>query len=513
MKKYSFCIYLTIFIISVSLGQKRYATAIFSNIDSIKNVQYGSAKNIRGLEEDLLLDIFEPAEDALKERPLLIFIHGGGFQNGSRNSTYGTRLCKYFTRLGYVTATISYRLGIEDPKSNQNYLEAMYRAQQDGKAAIRFFRRYADQYRIDTSQIFITGSSAGSMTCLAMAYMNQEEIPSLIDTAKWGSLDGESGNSGYSSRMHGVMNAWGALPSAQWIQPGDAPLFNVSGTVDKTVPYDSSFAYHSFKYGGYILFQRCLSLGVPTGWRPFYQTGHTLDNNVAKQDSAIQSMRDWLYTQLRYHSSTPREGALRWEKDIARFDSLNAKEKYDDAALLFIGSSYIRMWKNIRTDLKYPSIIHRGFGGSNLRDVAFYIKRIVGAHHPRAIFMYVGNDIVAGEKDKAPDQVLELYKYVVQEIRTLLPTTPICWLAISPSEKRWAAWDRVQQANQLIKEFTATQSNLYFIDAGPSFIGADQLPIKSYYLDDKLHYNELGYRVWGKVIRKSIRFISKPDSE
>ncbi len=102
---------------------------------------------------------------------------------------------------------------------------------------------------------------------------------------------------------------------------------------------------------------------------------------------------------------------------------------------------------------------------------------------------------------------------MVQEIRTLLPTTPICWLAISPSEKRWAAWDRVQQANQLIKEFTATQSNLYFIDAGPSFIGADQLPIKSYYLDDKLHYNELGYRVWGKVIRKSLRFIIKPDSE
>ena len=509
MKKYllSFCC--IAFLLLNTIAQKRYASSLFQQIDSVKDVPYGSAKNIKGTEEVLLLDVFQPAGDTLRKRPLLIFIHGGGFQNNSKTGAYSSRLCNYFARQGYVTATINYRLGVEQPKGDQQYLEAMYRAQQDGKAAIRFFRRYADQYRIDTSQIFITGSSAGSMTCLAMAYMNQEEIPSLIDTAKWGSLDGESGNSGYSSRMHGVMNAWGALPSGQWIQPGDAPLFNVSGTVDKTVPYDSSFAYHSFKYGGYILFQRCLSLGVPTGWRPFYQTGHTLDNNVAKQDSAIQSMRDWLYTQLRYHSSTPSEGVLRWEKDIARFDSLNAKEKYDDAALLFIGSSYIRMWKNIRADLKYPSIIHRGFGGSNLRDVAFYIKRIVGTHHPRAVFMYVGNDIVAGEKDKAPDQVLELYKYVVQEIRTLLPTTPICWLAISPSEKRWAAWDRVQQANQLIKEFTATQSNLYFIDAGPSFIGADQLPIKSYYLDDKLLYNETGYQVWGKKIRKQVKQIAK----
>ena len=271
-----------------------------------------------------------------------------------------------------MTATINYRLGVEQPKGDQQYLEAMYRAQQDGKAAIRFFRRYADQYGIDTSQLFITGSSAGSMTCLAIAYMSANQVPALIDTAKWGSFDGESGNPGYSSKVHGVMNAWGSMPSFTWIQAGEPPLFNVSGTADKTVPYDSSYAYHSFKYGGYVLFQQCLSLGIPTGWRPFYNTGHTLDSNPAKQDSAILSMSQWLYTQLRYHGSSNSEGVLRWEKDIARFDSLNAHEKYDPSALLFIGSSYIRMWKNIRTDLKYPSIIHRGFGGSNLRDVAYY---------------------------------------------------------------------------------------------------------------------------------------------
>lgn len=500
---------LLMFLLSSLVAQKRFINPNFQKIDSIKGVPYGAAKNMKGENEKLLLDIFQPVGDTIKKRPLLLFIHGGGFQNGFRTSAYSTRVCYYFAKLGYVTASISYRLGVEEPKGDQQYQEAMYRAQQDGKAAIRFFRRYADQYGIDTSQLFITGSSAGSMTCLAMAYMSANQVPTLIDTAKWGSFDGESGNPGYSSRVHGVMNAWGSMPSATWIQPGEPPLFNVSGTVDKTVPYDSSFAYHSFKYGGYILFQRCLSLGISTGWRPFYSTGHTLDNNAIKQDSAIHSMSQWLYTQLRYHGSSNTEGVLRWEKDITRFDSLTAIEKYDPSALLFLGSSYIRMWKNIRTDLRYSSIIHRGFGGSNLRDVAYYIKRIVGSHRPRAIFMYVGNDIVAGEKDKAPDQVLEIFKYVVQEIRTLLPETPICWLAISPSEKRWAAWDRVQAANKLIKEFTLTQPNLYFIDAGSSFIGEDQLPIKSYYLDDKLHYNEKGYQVWGQTIRKSVKRIAK----
>ena len=501
--------FVSFFIIFGAVAQKRFSVPVFEKVDSVKDVPYGMAKNIKGVEETLLMDIFQPANDTAKKRPLLLFIHGGGFQNNSKTGSYSSRVCNYFAKLGYVTATINYRLGVEQPKGDQQYQEAMYRAQQDGKAAIRFFRRYADQYGIDTSQLFITGSSAGSMTCLAIAYMSSNQVPTLIDTAKWGSFDGESGNPGYSSKVHGVMNAWGSMPSASWIQAGEPPLYNVSGTEDKTVPYDSSYAYHSFKYGGYILFQRCLSLGIPTGWRPFYNTGHTLDNNALKQDSAIVSMSKWLYTQLRYHNSTNSEGVLRWEKDIARFDSLNAIEKYDPSALLFIGSSYIRMWKNIRTDLNYSSIIHRGFGGSNLRDVAYYVKRIVGPHHPRAIFMYVGNDIVAGEKDKAPDQILEILKYVIQEIRTMLPTTPICWLAISPSEKRWAAWDQVQAANKLIKEYTATQPNLYFIDAGASFIGPDNLPIKSYYLDDKLHYNEKGYQVWGRTIRKSVKRIAK----
>jgi hypothetical protein len=68
--------------------------------------------------------------------------------------------------------------------------------------------------------------------------------------------------------------------------------------MDKTVAFDSSFGYHGFKYGGYILYQHCLSLGIPTGWRPFYGAGHTLDNNKAKQDSCFQSMVEWLYPLL-----------------------------------------------------------------------------------------------------------------------------------------------------------------------------------------------------------------------
>ena len=508
-QKHSLLLLMIIFcLINTINAQKRYLNEVFANIDSVTNIQYGQAINISGKEEKLLLDVFSPQNDTAKKRPLLIFIHGGGFQNNSKTGAYPSLVCNGFAKRGYVTASIDYRLGIEGAKSNKDYAEALYRAQQDGKAAVRFFRKYAFKYGIDTSQIFITGSSAGAKTCVAMAYMNDNEIPACIDQKKWGTLEGNSGNEGFSSKVQAVMNCWGALINYQWIQTGDAPLFNVAGTADKTVPYDSSFDYHGFKYGPYILYQRCLEMGVPTGWRPFYGAGHTLDNNKVKQDSTIRSMSAWLYSQLKASKAKNEEPVFRWENEIKRFDSLNTVEKYSKDAILFLGSSYIRLWENIRTDLQYKEIIHRGFGGCNLRDVAYYLKRIVYPHNPKAIFIYVGNDIVASEKDKTPEQVLELYKYVVMTLRAKYPAIPITWLQISPSEKRWAVWDKITEVNELVKNFCASEPNLYYIASADKFLGADGKPLTEYFRDDKLHYTIEGYKIWGKNIRDEVKRIS-----
>ncbi len=491
-------------------AQQRFQSDVFNTIDSITNIQFGEATNIKNKEEKLLLDIvMPPSADTMKRRPLVIFIHGGGFQNNSKIGSLSNMVCQSFARKGYVTATIDYRLGVEGQKTNADYANALYRAQQDGKAAIRFFRKHADKYGIDTAQIFITGGSAGSKTCLAIAYMNEHEIPESVDVKRWGSLEGNSGNAGYSSRVHGVMNNWGSIINYEWINKGDAPLFNVAGTADKTVPFDSSYDYHGFKYGPYILYQRCLQVGVPTGWRPFEGAGHTLDNNKTKQDSCIRSMAGWLFAQLAINKGKNDEGVYRWEKDINVFDSLNAAEKYSKKSILLVGSSYIRMWKNIRQDLKYTNIIHRGFGGCNLRDVAYYIHRITDPVQPKAVFIYVGNDIVGTNKDKAPEQVLELYKYVVKEIQSKHPSIPITWLEISPSERRWMVWDKVSEANRLIREYSGTQTGLYCIASSDSFLGKDGKPITSLYLSDKLHYNEEGYKVWGNSIRKQVLKISK----
>ena len=288
---------LMVLFINICTAQ-RFKSVIFNTLDSITAIEYGRAVNIKGSSESLLMDLIFPQGDTMKKRPLVVFIHGGGFQNNSRKGSYSAMVCQGFAKRGYATATIDYRLGIENQKTEADYANALYRAQQDGRAAIRFLKKHATQYGIDTNQVFLTGSSAGSKTAMAIAYMDEAEVPAGINTEKWGPLEGTGGSEGNSSKVHGVLNAWGAMIDYNWIKKGDAPLFNTSGTMDKTVAFDSSFGYHGFKYGGYILYQHCLSLGIPTAWRPFYGAGHTLDNNKIKQDSCFQSMVEWLYPLL-----------------------------------------------------------------------------------------------------------------------------------------------------------------------------------------------------------------------
>jgi lysophospholipase L1-like esterase len=86
---------------------------------------------------------------------------------------------------------------------------------------------------------------------------------------------------------------------------------------------------------------------------------------------------------------------------------------------------------------------------------------------------------------------------------------PITWLEISPSERRWSAWDRVQEANRLVREYCKTTPGLHSINSSSHFLGQDGTPIKSLYLSDKLHYNVDGYHHWGRAIRKQVGSIIK----
>jgi len=286
----------------------RYKSEISTEIDTIPNVQYGEAINLKNESEKLLLDIYMPKSDVLKNRPMILFIHGGGFLNGDKSKGYQIKFCKSFAKRGYVTSSINYRLGINKTRTDADFAEAMFRAVQDAKAAVRFFRKYADEYGIDPNQIFISGGSAGSMTALQLAYMDQNEVPETIDQNKWGNLEGKSGNEGFSSSVSGVINCWGAMININWINTGDVPLFSIHGNADLTVSYDGSFSYHGFKYGSKNIYERALSVGIPTKLKIFEGAGHNI--GPEKQIIAIEEVNEWLYGLLQNPNLTSNSSSV-----------------------------------------------------------------------------------------------------------------------------------------------------------------------------------------------------------
>src|SRR5690554_1034959 len=124
----------------------RYGTEIFTNLDVTSDVQYGSNVNYDGSNQNLLLDIYRPTGDTETDRPLIIFIHGGTFVVGSKTQADVKPLAEMFAKKGYVTSSINYRLGMKNlvslsGPSAADASEAVMRATQDARAAVRFFKK------------------------------------------------------------------------------------------------------------------------------------------------------------------------------------------------------------------------------------------------------------------------------------------------------------------------------------------------------------------------------------
>ena len=190
--------------------------------------------------------------------------------------------------------------------------------------------------------------------------------------------------------------------------------------------------------------------------------------------------------------------ALPFEKEILAFEAADATNHPAPGAVLFIGSSSIRLWKTLADDFPGQRVLNRGFGGSQITDSVRYAGRIVIPYKPRLIVLYAGgNDINAG---KSPEQVFDDYGRFVARIRAVLPETPIAYISIAPNPARWAQVDRVRAANALIEAHTRTDTRLAFIDVFPRMLGANGEPLPDIYVADRLHMNAKGYEIWRGIV-------------
>ena len=294
---------------------ERYQSFLFPNAPVVTaDVVYGNNIKQDNTPQVLKLDVYEPNGDFIDVRPLVIVAHGGSFLGGSKTGADVVPICKDLAKLGYVAASIEYRVGMggfpfPGPDSS-DATEAVMRAVQDGRAAVRYFRKNAtiggNTFKVDTNNIFFAGVSAGGFIALQMAYLDEvSEIPTYIDLVGQpglgGGLQGNSGNLGYSSEVKAIINMCGALGDTTWMKTGDEPVLNFHGTNDGTVPYGTNMItllgiYPLLKVnGGYSVNAQAVNLGIPSCFEIYEGQDHVpAVSNAAYYDTTIVKIRTFL---------------------------------------------------------------------------------------------------------------------------------------------------------------------------------------------------------------------------
>ena len=192
-----------------------------------------------------------------------------------------------------------------------------------------------------------------------------------------------------------------------------------------------------------------------------------------------------------------------WEKEIGVFAEIDRKQTPPESAVLFVGSSSMRMWDNLRESFPTLNVINRGFGGSRLEDVNHYFDKIVLPYKPKTIVLYAGeNDVNDGI---APETVAEYYRIFARMVHEQLPKTKIFYVSLKPSLSRWKLADKFQRANELIKAETAKDKSAKFVDVWTPMLGANGEPKPEIFREDKLHMNEKGYAIWTRILEKRLK--------
>ena len=196
-------------------------------------------------------------------------------------------------------------------------------------------------------------------------------------------------------------------------------------------------------------------------------------------------------------------GPFRFADEIARFDSLDRVEMPAPEGVLFVGSSTIRLWPDLKSDFPSVSVIQRGVGGSRLDEILMLTPKIVLPYKPRLIVLYAGdNDLAEG---RTATQVFEDYKSFTSLVHRSLPSTRIVFVSIKPSESRWHLVDQMRAANEMVKRFTATDRRLEYVDVFTPMLGADGRPRPELFRDDKLHMTPAGYTLWRQLLLSVVK--------
>lgn len=188
----------------------------------------------------------------------------------------------------------------------------------------------------------------------------------------------------------------------------------------------------------------------------------------------------------------------KWETEISAFEQRDAANPPPKNAVLFIGSSTVRLWKTLAADFHGRQVINRGFGGSEISDATHFADRILFPCEPAAVVLRAGgNDIKNG---KSPEQVFADFKQFVETVRARLPKAELFFIGLTPSIARWDQAEKEAALNGMISDYAARAPRLRYIDCWDIPLDADGKPRPELF-SDKLHFNGDGYKMLAARVR------------
>jgi len=197
-------------------------------------------------------------------------------------------------------------------------------------------------------------------------------------------------------------------------------------------------------------------------------------------------------------------GAEPWyEPEIRAFEAADRAGAPEPGRVLFIGSSSIRMWDSLETDMAPAPVLNRGFGGSKTAEVLAVFDRVVLPYEPGVIVYYCGdNDLGTDNTDS--ESAAHGFIAFDRRARALWPRARVLYIPIKPSLARWSNWEAMARANAIVRAYCERTAGAEYLDTVTPMLGADGRPDPSLFLEDGLHLNERGYEVWAGVVREPV---------
>ncbi len=279
----------------------------------------------------LKLDIYTP-DNTSENRPLFLFIHGGGFTGGIKHKPEIVEMANYYASRGWVFVSIDYRTteelgviqgmtpeelltyyrgmapqewieftlqGAQSPDQVQQAI-AMYLAQRDAKAALRWMVANSNTYHINPEYITVGGASAGAITTIALGISNQEDFRDEISITDDPTLSTTNLNETY--KVRSMVYFWGSnikldvfeavydLEQYAQYDPTDPELFMAHGTAnDPVTPYAEALELQDI-YDDLGIHNHLATLTLPNG----EPAGHGAWNGVVDNKSLSELTFDFL---------------------------------------------------------------------------------------------------------------------------------------------------------------------------------------------------------------------------